>query len=88
METNSQQRINLLRANLLPLTEACPVDQGNPPDCPLHNLRQMKPAVRFAWINNLPEEDLGYLVSYHQICANQKLAAANTCHLPAASIGE
>lgn len=57
-----------LRANLLRLSEACPFDQTNPQDCPLFPLRQMRFGSRVQWVNALTEDDMGFLVAYHQVC--------------------
>lgn len=57
-----------LRASLLELTQACPVHQDNPEDCPLHLLRKMDVPKRLEWFNALSEHDLAYLASYHHVC--------------------
>jgi hypothetical protein len=62
-----------LRANLLELTEACPFHHANPEDCPLFQLRKMKPKKRLQWFNALTEDDLGYLATYHRVCFTTKV---------------
>jgi len=70
----SAQRKSELRANVLALAEACPVENCNPTDCPLYQLRQKKYTARLAWFNALSEDDLAYLAAYHDVCLNLKLA--------------
>ena len=74
MTTASHQLKDELRASLFSLTEACPVDECNPKDCPLYLLRKMKRPQRLEWFNALSEDDLVYLASYHHICLKTKLA--------------
>jgi len=62
-----------LSANLLSLTKICPVSGNNPEDCPLHQLRQLKPQQRVQWIQALEASDLTYLLHYHHICQFTKL---------------
>jgi hypothetical protein len=73
LKTASQRGKDELRANLISLAEACPVDECNPVDCPLYLLRKMKPKQRLQWFNALDEEDLLYLATYHHICMNIKV---------------
>jgi hypothetical protein len=67
------QRKELLRANLFSFAQACPVEDCNPAECPLYQLRQMKYTERLEWLNALSEEDLAYLTAYHDVCLNLKL---------------
>jgi len=62
-----------LSSTITQLAQLCPACQGNPDDCPLHRLRQMKSVGRRKWLNALAQEDLVYLVSYHQVCLFTKL---------------
>jgi hypothetical protein len=73
--TPSQRRKDELKANLISLTEACPVDKCNPEDCPLYRVRKMKPTERLLWFTALSEQDLTHLAAYHYICLNTKLAS-------------
>ena len=70
----SAQRKSELRANVLALAEACPVENCNPTDCPLYQLRQKPYTARLAWFNALSEDDLAYLAAYHDVCLSLKLA--------------
>jgi len=63
-----------LRASLLSLAEVCPVEECNPQDCPLYQLRKKKFTERLKWLNALSEADLSYLAAYHAVCSNLKLA--------------
>ena len=73
-KTDSQRRSDQFRANLLSLTEVCPVGECNPEDCPLCLVRKMNSLERSAWFNALAEDDLAYLASSHYICMNTKMA--------------
>ena len=66
-----------LTANLLELFQACPLDHCNPEDCPLFELRGLRPRQRLAWLNALSEEDLSYLASYHYICLATRTAGTS-----------
>ncbi len=76
MSANPHPRTDELRATLLTLSVACPVDECNPEDCPLFALRQMRPKEREQWFNALAEEDLVYLATYHHVCLNTKLQSS------------
>jgi hypothetical protein len=75
LKTASQRSKDELRASLLSLTKACPVDECNPEDCPLYSLRKMEPMQRLQWLNALSEDDLVYLATYHHVCMNIKMAS-------------
>jgi hypothetical protein len=82
LKTVSQRGKGELRANLLSLTETCPVDECNPEDCPLYLLRKMKPQQRLQWFNALDEDDLVYLATYHHICMDIKVALKSNENFP------
>lgn len=75
LNTLSQRGKDELRASLLSLTRACPVDGCNPKDCPLYSLRKMEPMQRLQWFNALSEDDLFYLATYHHVCMNIRVAS-------------
>lgn len=56
------------------LLESCPVEGGNPEDCPLCEMRKLPAADRLRWFNALSEADLKYLAAYHHVCMDLKLA--------------
>jgi len=62
------------RATVLSLAECCPVDKCNPGDCPLHGVRKLKHPQRLQWLNNLSGDETAYLLAYHHVCLNAKLA--------------
>jgi hypothetical protein len=64
-----------LRDNLRGLAVHCPVDRSNPEDCPLCGIRKIGPARQLRWFNDLTEDDLVYLNTYHCICAQVKMEA-------------
>jgi len=67
--------VSELRASLLELLNTCPVEQCNPPDCPLFSLRKMNYRERLLWFCALGRDDLEYLAAYHHVCMNVKLDA-------------
>ena len=70
----SSSRKEELRASLIPLAEACPVDGCNPEDCPLYKVRKMAQSMRLKWFRALTEDDLVFLATYHHVCFSHKLA--------------
>jgi hypothetical protein len=73
MNPMPEQPKTALRDNLLSLVPHCPVEQSNPPDCPLFTVRKAGPAKRLRWFNELTEADLVYLSAYHCVCAQIKM---------------
>ena len=69
----SQQRRSELRDQLLELAVACPVENCNPVDCPLHQVRRMDLGCRLEWFKALTDEDLAYLNAYHYVCLKTRL---------------
>ena len=63
-----------LRAEVFSLAESCPIDECNPEDCPMYNFRKLKHPQRLHWLNALSQEELAYLIAYHDICLNARLA--------------
>jgi len=62
-----------LRASLISLAKFCPVDECNPEDCPLFQVRKMKLAERLKWFDGLAQDDLTFIAVYHHICMSVKL---------------
>jgi hypothetical protein len=58
---------------VLSLMEFCPVEDCNPDDCPLYNVRKLKHPQRNKWLSALGEDDLAYLLAYHDVCLNLKM---------------
>jgi hypothetical protein len=57
-----------LERRALELSRNCPVDLGNPVDCPLFGLRPLPAPERKVWIARLKDDELEYLASYHACC--------------------
>jgi hypothetical protein len=76
MPSSSSSSVDDLRASLLELLNACPVEHCNPPDCPLFLLRKMNPRQRLEWFLALDRADLEYLAAYHYACMNVRLGAS------------
>jgi len=62
-----------LLAKVFGLTVACPSDQGNPCDCPLHEVRKLSLRERHEWARGLSEADMRVLIGYHEKCSTKKL---------------
>ena len=69
-------KVEELRAALLDVLNACPVDQCNPNDCPLYALREMDFDRRLQWLNALNRADLEYLAAYHYVCMRLRAGEA------------
>ena len=64
-----------MSAHLHGLSMACPVDQSNPCDCPLSEIRKRPPIERFKWVEGLTRGQVeGYLES-HCACLKKKVDA-------------
>ncbi len=66
------QRKEML-ARVVALSVECPFDRSNPDVCPLHEVRKMERKKREAWIGALSDEDLKYVLTYHEICLATKV---------------
>jgi hypothetical protein len=64
---NSQQREQVL-SQVQHLSVSCPHDNCNPSFCPLHDVRKLTLEERMKWVRALSDEELEYLITYHQIC--------------------
>lgn len=63
----------LVKARLTGLLMACPIGQDNPPDCPLHALRQQPVRDRFLWLGHLPRSQMNGLLEQHTECYARKV---------------
>jgi hypothetical protein len=63
-----------LRAELLRVTDSCPVAKCTPDDCPLCSLARVPRPKRQRWLGALKEDELRYLDTYHRICTRLKEA--------------
>lgn len=70
-ESPSAQR-QYLQVKVFGLSLACPFDQGNPCDCPLHEIRKKKLEEKIKWLNKLSDEGVLNILTYHQICLGEK----------------
>ena len=64
---NSQQREQVV-SEVEHLSVACPLDNCNTPNCPLHKVRSLLLEEKIKWVRGLSDEDIEYLTTYHQIC--------------------
>jgi hypothetical protein len=79
MDTAAKQktkpsRRDELGTSLISLAKCCPINEGNPEDCLLFQVRKLKPSVRLDWLKALDEDDLNFVAAYHHICLNVRLA--------------
>jgi len=63
-----------LRAEVISLGQFCPIDECNPEDCPLYDFRRLKHPEQMLWLNGLSQDELAYLIAYHQIYLNTQIA--------------
>lgn len=75
MDKISKQKRSELQDNVLSLAMTCPMEQCNPSNCPLFQVRQMELRKRLQWFKALTDEDLAYLNAYHYVCMKIKLEA-------------
>ena len=54
------------------LAVACPFDQGNPCNCPLHDLRKQGLKERYESLQELSGEDMLKILIFHQKCLEEK----------------
>jgi hypothetical protein len=68
------------------LVRNCPVDGTNPDCCPLCELRVQPLAKRKTWLENLTDEELHYLLTYHATCAAERNRALGFARGPARTL--
>jgi hypothetical protein len=73
MDLTSEWRKAELRNYLSELLRACPFDPQGAEDCPLAALRQMEAADQARWLKALEEDDLEFLIAYHNVCIDTKV---------------
>jgi hypothetical protein len=61
-----------LIAYVVGLAVACPINQDNPVDCPLHELRSQSFQDRLKWVKALDDESLYLLAQHHCSCLAAK----------------
>lgn len=54
------------------LLVACPYNQDNPANCPLHFIRQREMSERIVWLDSLNEDDVQVLYANHKHCLEIK----------------
>jgi hypothetical protein len=64
--------IDSLRAFVIGLTMACPFEQANPPECPLHELRGQTLRQRLDWAAGLGRDELVDVMQRHYACLCRK----------------
>jgi len=68
----SDSQRSYLRAKFLFLCDDCPVQQGNPSDCPFHNVRGKSTEEKMAWFDRLDAEAILNIHTYCQLCFEVK----------------
>lgn len=61
-----------LVAYVIGLSVACPLQQDNPPDCPLNPLRSQALKDRYLWVKSLSDEQLKEIARHHCACIEKK----------------
>lgn len=69
----TRNRRSLLERKAFELSRHCPVDRTNPSDCPLCGLRPLPARERKGWLQQLSDDDLEYLATYHGTCFAEKM---------------
>lgn len=64
-----------LHAKLTELAFACPFGPDNPPDCPLHSIRNRPIRERLQWVESLTAVARMEIVRHHCACLAGKEAA-------------
>jgi hypothetical protein len=75
MDPMPERRIGLER-RIFELSKCCPAEHSNPVVCPLFGLRSLRARERRAWIQQLSDDELEYLATYHACCHAEKLRRA------------
>ena len=57
-----------LREQLVILAVECPYMKSNPANCPLHEVRKLKPVAIIDWLDALSADETEFLTQYHQCC--------------------
>jgi hypothetical protein len=68
----SSSQKSFLRAKLLILSEACPLDQSNPSTCPFHEIKNWRLKERMAWFDKLSEDAILNINTYCRLCREAK----------------
>jgi len=71
MSITATQR-SFLRAKFSILSEVCPLDGHDPSTCPVHEIKEMSPEERMAWIDELDEEAAFHIYTYCRLCWETK----------------
>jgi len=71
---NAKAGINrqYMKERVFGLSVACPFDQGNPCDCPLHEIRKKSIEERYQWFRGLSDERILEILTYHKKCLGEK----------------
>ena len=67
-----------LHGKIVALSVACPVDECNPVECPLHEVRKMTLRERYEWSKSISEDEAIKLVQHHIKCVEEKIGASST----------
>lgn len=58
----------LLPESITKLLAGCPLYNGNPTHCPLHDVRELPSQEALRWLASLSTEEKAYLLQYHRCC--------------------
>jgi hypothetical protein len=61
-----------LKLLILGLSMACPLDQKNPPDCQLCEIRKLELKTRFQWVSRLTLAEAEGIWAAHEKCKMTK----------------
>lgn len=74
MDMDSNSLMDARRITLVSLSVQCPVEGGNPKDCPLKPVREWPLRDRVSWVEALGVEDLDRALAFHAECSELKSA--------------
>jgi len=72
MDARINSRKQYLLEEIFGLAVACPFDQGNPCECPLHELRKKSLQQRYQWLQDLSDDSLREILVFHRKCLDEK----------------
>jgi len=70
---------------LVGLVFACPATCGNPPACPLHDIRHRPVSERVAWVKKLTDAERLQILDWHEQCLARQEGGVPPGVVPAGS---
>ena len=77
---------DILKKQVFDLLICCPFDHGNPPSCPLHEVRKVPVMQRYDWLDGLSEENMRSYLTFHKKCLKEKESLNQQDHSSALAV--